>query len=85
MTLDHWDVIVVGTGMGSATVGYALAKQVRKVLFREKGRSLLGPDQNLRGDFTENVFARPEVPATTHRDLLLSAGRYADGDPRHIQ
>ncbi|MBT8423018.1 MAG: GMC family oxidoreductase, partial [Gammaproteobacteria bacterium] len=33
----HWDVIVVGTGMGGATVGYDLARRGRKVLFVEKG------------------------------------------------
>jgi hypothetical protein len=37
--------------MEGATVGHALAKQGRKVLFREKGRSLFGRDQRLRGDF----------------------------------
>ena len=32
-----WDVIIVGTGMGGATVGHELAKMGRKVLFLEKG------------------------------------------------
>jgi choline dehydrogenase-like flavoprotein len=45
----HWDVVVVGTGMGGATAGYALAKQGKKVLFLEKGRFLLD-DASDRGD-----------------------------------
>lgn len=32
-----WDVIVVGTGMGGATIGYALAQKGLSVLFLEKG------------------------------------------------
>lgn len=32
-----WDVIIVGTGMGGATVGHELARMGRKVLFLEKG------------------------------------------------
>jgi choline dehydrogenase-like flavoprotein len=34
----HWDVIIVGTGMGGATLGRAMAEQGRSVLFLEKGR-----------------------------------------------
>jgi choline dehydrogenase-like flavoprotein len=32
-----WDVIVIGTGMGGATVGFSLASQGFRVLFLEKG------------------------------------------------
>ena len=35
-----WDVVVIGTGMGGSTLGYALAKKGRRVLFLEKGRFL---------------------------------------------
>lgn len=35
-----WDVVVVGTGMGGATVGHALALQGHSVLFLEKGEQL---------------------------------------------
>lgn len=34
-----WDVIVIGTGMGGATIGYYLSKHGKKVLFLEKGLS----------------------------------------------
>ena len=38
-----WDVIIVGTGMGGATAGHALARQGLKVLFVDKGRSPAAP------------------------------------------
>jgi choline dehydrogenase-like flavoprotein len=33
----HWDVIIIGTGVGGATVGHALALRGLSVLFLEKG------------------------------------------------
>ena len=35
-----WDVVVVGTGMGGSTLGYALARKGRRVLFLERGKFL---------------------------------------------
>ncbi|KRB85619.1 hypothetical protein ASE00_02180 [Sphingomonas sp. Root710] len=32
-----WDVVIVGTGMGGAALGYALARRGRRVLFLERG------------------------------------------------
>jgi choline dehydrogenase-like flavoprotein len=37
-TETPWDAIVIGTGMGGATIGYRLASQGFRVLFLEKGR-----------------------------------------------
>lgn len=37
ITDKHWDVIVIGTGMGGGTIGRALAEAGLKVLFVEKG------------------------------------------------
>jgi len=37
---EQWDVAVVGTGMGGATLGHALAKAGLRVLFLEKGISV---------------------------------------------
>ncbi len=34
-----WDVVIVGTGIGGGTLGYALARAGRRVLFIEKGHS----------------------------------------------
>lgn len=44
----EWDVAVIGTGMGGATAGYALARLGRRVLFIEKGRVL--PEPAAEGD-----------------------------------
>jgi choline dehydrogenase-like flavoprotein len=71
----EWDVIVVGTGMGGAAFGYALARAGKRVLFCEKGRSHLASDAR-RGDFAETFFERPEAPAPRHADILARAGRW---------
>jgi choline dehydrogenase-like flavoprotein len=39
LTESLWDVAIVGTGMGGATVGYALAKAGYRVVFLEKGNA----------------------------------------------
>lgn len=66
----HWDALVVGSGMGGATAGYALAQAGMRVLFCEKGRlapSLLGcyPEERLRSPY----------PRSTDRELLAASGR----------
>jgi choline dehydrogenase-like flavoprotein len=43
-----WDVVVVGTGMGGSTAGYALAQLGWRVLFLERGRFLFNGAE--RGD-----------------------------------
>jgi choline dehydrogenase-like flavoprotein len=51
--VDHeWDVIVIGTGMGGATIGYSLAKEGFSVLLVEKGR----------GAFHQSHDVPPEDP-----------------------
>lgn len=74
----HWDAIVVGTGIGGATLGYALAHAGWRVLFCEKGRSHLNGAQALRGAYPETLFRRPQMPGAEHRELLAAAGRYWD-------
>jgi choline dehydrogenase-like flavoprotein len=73
-----WDVVVVGTGMGGGTLGFALAKAGKSVLFCERGRSLFGSESVLRGAFAETFFARPDVARPQHREVLDRSGRYAD-------
>ncbi len=34
-----WDAVVIGAGMGGATIGYSLARQGFRVLFLERGLS----------------------------------------------
>jgi choline dehydrogenase-like flavoprotein len=78
VNLKHqWDVIIIGTGMGGAVIGYSLAKAGIKVLFCEKGKSY-SKKTAIRGDYAENFFPHPEVPGEMHRDILLRAGRWTD-------
>src|SRR5262245_41215809 len=75
---ETWDVIVVGTGMGGATIGYALARAGKRVLFCEKGRSHLDNPNALRGDFAESYFERPAAPGSEHFEILARSGRCTD-------
>jgi len=72
-------VIVVGTGIGGGTLGYALAKAGKRVLFCEKGKDHSTDDKALRGDYAESFFRRPEVPQLKHREILTRAGRWFAG------
>ena len=71
----EWDVIIVGTGMGGATLGYTLAKAGKSVLFCEKGRSHLKDKSALCGDYAETFFEKPEVPRPKHCEILARSGR----------
>ena len=51
---EVWDVAVIGTGMGGATVGYELAKAGHRVIFLEKGHAdFLHADDELLLDCEE--------------------------------
>ena len=52
---ETWDVIVIGTGMGGGTAGYALAAKGRRVLFVEKGLYLFGDHDRGTGEHEENT------------------------------
>ncbi len=64
-----WDFIIVGTGMGGATLGLSLAKKGLSVLFVEKGLLPSNPTV-LRGQFAE-MFAFEE-------NCLKRAGRFSE-------
>lgn len=70
-----WDYVVIGTGMGGATVGLALAQQGASVLFLEKGRSHLNDPEALTGNFAETFEAAGTSPGS-RQAVLASAGRY---------
>ncbi len=72
---QEWDVIVIGSGMGGATLGYALAKAGRRVLFCEQGRAAREDEQALCGAYAETFFPTPEVPQAQHAEILARAGR----------
>jgi len=80
----EWDVAVIGTGMGGATIGYELARLGRRVLFIEKGLFLHGelrilehggvqPDGNLLAQLANTSDESPQA--------RLRAGRW----PKRLQ
>lgn len=76
-----WDAIVIGTGMGGATLGYALAKRGKRVLFCERGRMTLLSSDGLKGEYPEQQQAgsrRGDVLEAEAAALLASAGRSVD-------
>ncbi|MGA8146829.1 MAG: GMC family oxidoreductase [Gallionellaceae bacterium] len=75
---QQWDIIVIGTGIGGATLGYSLARAGQRVLFCEKGKSHLNGVQSLRGAYAENFFPRITPSQREYGDSLLRAGRYCD-------
>lgn len=76
ITEQLWDAIVIGTGIGGATLGYALAKAGKSVLFCEKGESYLDSTNSLLGGYAETFFDHPASPQPHHQLLLSRAGRY---------
>jgi len=73
-----WDVIVVGTGMGGATAGYALAKTGKRVLFLEKGAAAWQADA-IRGSYPESDFTGSPVARPEQRAALVRGGRDWNG------
>lgn len=66
--------MVVGTGVGGATLGHALSCAGWRVLFVEKGRSSLPGAAALRGDYPE--MASPGRPPDV--SVLAAAGRFPE-------
>jgi choline dehydrogenase-like flavoprotein len=73
-----WDAVIVGTGMGGATMGLALARAGQRVLFVEKGLSHLNSPRAMLGGYAETGFARMAAPQPQHRGSLARAGRYPE-------
>jgi choline dehydrogenase-like flavoprotein len=69
-----WDAIVIGTGMGGATLGYALARAGKSVLFCERGVSSLA-GRGVRGEYAEVHIARKAGGSADLMDELSRAGR----------
>lgn len=74
ITKRHWDVIVVGTGMGGATIGYALAKTGMSILFCEKGKSARSSD-SLMGRYAEQCLGDSTRSASSQGAVFKDAGR----------
>ena len=73
---QDWEVIVIGTGVGGATIGHTLAKAGKEVLFLEQGRSYLNNPEAKLGAYAEMFFPQVAVPDLKHRSLLEQAGRW---------
>src|SRR3712207_5738179 len=72
--MTRWDAIVIGTGMGGATLGYALAAAGKKVLFLEKGLSPLRAAA-VTGDYAERFFPAKRTSHAEQQATLKRAGR----------
>lgn len=75
---NDWDAIVIGTGMGGATLGYALARAGQRVLFLEMGKSPTGKAQAWLDSYAETAFPVAAAAHPSHRTLLAQAGRYQE-------
>lgn len=71
----EWDAVIVGAGMGGATLGHALAKAGWRVLWCDKGRSLAA--DALRGRYAE-TFLDSSAPDAQQQAVLQRAGRWTD-------
>ncbi len=75
----EWDVIVVGTGIGGATLGHALAKAGKRVLFCERGLGHSPGNRLLDGSYPEQQAPHEgAVLDARSSELLAKAGRYTD-------
>lgn len=70
----EWDAVVIGTGVGGATLGYALARAGERVLFLERGENYLGNPRALRGDYMETLAA--SAPDSSEEDNFRNGGRW---------
>ncbi len=84
MSLDDatrldWDAIVIGTGMGGATLGHKLASEGERVVFCEIGRDPTRDASALTGRYAE-LEARPcgAVLGPADEALLRRAGRWTE-------
>jgi choline dehydrogenase-like flavoprotein len=75
-----WDVVIVGTGMGGATLGWALARAGWRVLFVEQGLDTSRRGESVvAGRYPEcNSPRLGRAPGTNDADLLRRSGRYFD-------
>jgi choline dehydrogenase-like flavoprotein len=73
----HWDVIIVGTGVGGATVGRSLALAGLSVLFLEKGGRIGASDDDNEAVTPESRMAHGWWPHPISR-------RQTNGDPKRF-
>jgi choline dehydrogenase-like flavoprotein len=74
-----WDAVIVGTGIGGATLGYALAKAGRRVLFIERGLNLSERGgEVIRGRFAEDSPDFRHLSAAERQQRIALGGRSTD-------
>ena len=74
-----WDAVVVGTGMGGATLGYALAKAGWRVLFVERGLDLHTRNTDrISGRFVEDRAGFRHLSEVEQQRQLALGGRSTD-------
>lgn len=72
----EWDYLIVGTGMGGATVGYELARAWFSVLFCEKGNSYLNLNSgSVLGTDAELNFTKSLYLMLHHANIFRRSGR----------
>ncbi len=64
----EWDAIIVGSGMGGATLAYALAREGLQVLVVEKGRRIFASRGLEQGVRPEDRLARGWWPLPTEQE-----------------
>jgi choline dehydrogenase-like flavoprotein len=79
---ETWDAIVIGTGMGGATAGYALAEMGWRVLFIEKGPLLHDRASNGTAELAVVPDDRPEARLARGYWPYPLAGRTTFGEQR---
>ena len=72
-----WDAVIVGTGMGGATIGHALARAGRRVLFVEKGRSSLPGHDAIRNTWAEE-YQEGWREGARQDEIFARSGRCTD-------
>lgn len=87
----QWDVIVIGSGIGGATVGRSLALKGLSVLFLEKGGEISGdtsspdgssPADRLAHGWWPNPVSR-KMPDGSHRQFFAAVGCAVGGSSIH--
>ena len=74
-----WDAVIVGTGMGGATLGYALAKAGWRVLFVERGFDLRAQNRERIADrFVEDSADFRHLSGAEQQRRLALGGRSTD-------
>ena len=69
------DIVIIGSGMGGATMAAALAPSGRKILILERGEALRpsAADRDARAIFRDGVF-RPDETWLDGRDRPFNPG-----------